>query len=345
MESEVMVGSSAAAGEPAAPVEPIGLLLTNLGSPDAPTRAALRRYLAEFLSDPRVIELPRILWKTILHGVILNVRPQRSAKLYQRVWSDEGAPLIVIGRRQQAALETELGSRFDPPIALALGMRYGSPSIRSALESLRARGCTRILVLPLYPQYFSGTSGSTFDAVASVLTTWRRVPALRMITDYHDDPGYVDALARSVRELWEQEGEPDRLLLSFHGIPVRYEQAGDPYPRQCRRTANLLAEALRLPYERWLLSFQSRFGREKWLEPYTDETLKKWGASGIKNVDVVCPGFAADCLETLEEIALLNRGFFLDAGGERFRYIPALNDRPHHIRALADLVERHLQGW
>jgi ferrochelatase len=329
----------------AAPAEPLGLLLTNLGSPDAPTRAALRRYLAEFLSDPRVIEYPRVLWKAILHGVILNVRPQRSAKLYRRIWSPEGAPLIAIGRRQQAALAAELRSRFDPPVAVALGMRYGNPSIRSALEALQAQGCTRILVLPLYPQYFSGTAGSTFDAVASVLGSWRRVPGVRFVADYHDDPGYIDALARSVRDLWDHEGEPDRLLLSFHGIPVRYEEAGDPYPRQCRRTANLLAEALGLPYERWLLTFQSRFGREKWLQPYTDETLKKWGAAGIRKVDVVCPGFAADCLETLEEIALLNRGFFLAAGGGRFRYIPALNDRPEHVRALADLVERHVQGW
>ena len=333
------------ASEPGSVPESTGVLLTNLGSPDEPTRAALRRYLAEFLADRRVIDLPRAVWLPLLHGVILNVRPQRSAKLYQRVWMAEGAPLLAIGRRQLAALDAELRRRFDPPPPLALGMRYGNPPIRAALRSLRDRGCTRILVLPLYPQYFSGTTGSTFDALAAELTGWRRVPALRMVSDYHDDPAYVAALAQSVRRVWEREGEPERLLLSFHGIPVRYARAGDPYPRQCQRTANLLAEALGLPYERWLASFQSRFGREKWLEPYTDVTLKAWAAAGVKSVDVVCPGFAADCLETLEEIAILNRGFFLAAGGERFRYIPALNDQPDHIRALADVVERNVQGW
>ena len=333
------------ASEPGSVPESTGVLLTNLGSPDEPTRAALRRYLAEFLADRRVIDLPRAVWLPLLHGVILNVRPQRSAKLYQRVWMAEGAPLLAIGRRQLAALDAELRRRFDPPPPLALGMRYGNPPIRAALRSLRDRGCTRILVLPLYPQYFSGTTGSTFDALAAELTGWRRVPALRMVSDYHDDPAYVTALAQSVRRVWEREGEPERLLLSFHGIPVRYAHAGDPYPRQCQRTANLLAEALGLPYERWLASFQSRFGREKWLEPYTDVTLKAWAAAGVKSVDVVCPGFAADCLETLEEIAILNRGFFLAAGGERFRYIPALNDQPDHIRALADVVERNVQGW
>lgn len=326
-------------------VESTGLLITNLGSPEAPTAPALRRYLAEFLGDPRVVEIPRPVWWLVLHGIILNVRPPKSAKLYAKVWTPQGSPLLSIARRQADLLDAELGRRLDPPVHVALGMRYGTPSIRGALESLRDRGCTRILVLPLYPHYFSGTTGSTFDAVAATLTRWRRVPALRLVADYHDDEAYVAALARSVRELWEREGEPERLLLSFHGIPVRYQRAGDPYPEQCQRTANLLAAALGLPYERWLVSFQSRFGRERWLEPYTDKTLMAWGASGIKRVDVLCPGFSADCLETLEEIDRLNRGFFLRAGGERFRYIPALNERPDHIAMLADLALRNLQGW
>jgi ferrochelatase len=222
-------------------------------------------------------------------------------------------------------------------------MRYGNPSLRAGLDTLR--DCARILVLPAYPQYFSGTTGSTFDAVAAVLHEWRRIPALRFVADYHDDPGYVAAVAQSVRELWEREGEPQRLLFSFHGIPARLEQAGDPYPRQCRRTATLVADALGLPYERWLVAFQSRFGREKWLEPYTDRTLEAWARDGVRRVDVVCPGFAADCLETLEEIALLNRDRFLAAGGERFRYVPALNDRADHIEALAALAARNLAGW
>jgi ferrochelatase len=327
------------------PQEATGVLITNLGSPEAPSTGALRRYLQEFLSDPRVVELPRPLWWLILNGVILNVRPARSARLYRRVWTPDGAPLLAIVRRQLAALEAALRGRTGTPVRIALGMRYGDPSIRSALESLRDQGCTRILVLPLYPQYFSGTSGSTFDALAAVLTRWRRVPSLRLVADYHDDEGYIRALARSVRDLWGRKGEPERLLLSFHGIPVRYQRSGDPYPQQCQRTANLLAAALGLPYERWLVSYQSRFGREKWVEPYTDRTLTQWGAQGVKSVDVLCPGFSADCLETLEEIDMLTRKLFLAAGGERFRYIPALNDRPDHVEVLADIVGRHLAGW
>jgi protoporphyrin/coproporphyrin ferrochelatase len=325
--------------------EKTGILLTNLGSPDAPTTGALRRYLREFLGDPRVVELPRVLWWFLLNAIILNLRPRRSARLYRRVWSQEGAPLLAISKRQTAAIAGALATRLDPAPAVALGMRYGNPSIGGALESLRNAGCTRILVLPLYPQYFAGTSGSSFDAVARAMMGWRRVPALRFVDNYHADEGYIRALAASIRELWERDGEPDRLLLSFHGIPVRYAEAGDPYAEQCQRTANLLAAALGLPYERWLLSYQSRFGREAWLEPFTDATLRSWGAAGVRRVDVVCPGFAADCLETLEEIDMLNRRFFLDAGGERFRYIPALNDRAPHIEALAALVTRNLQGW
>jgi ferrochelatase len=327
------------------PPDTTGVLLANLGSPDAPTPAALRRYLAEFLADRRVVELPRLLWWPLLHGVILNLRPRRSARLYARVWTPEGAPLVAIGHRQAAAVAAALARRLDAPPRVALGMRYGKPSIRAALQELCDHGCARVLVLPLYPQYFAGTTGSTFDAVAAALVRRRRVPALRFVGDYHDDEAYVAALACSVRELWDREGEPERLLLSFHGIPARYARAGDPYPEQCRRTANLLAAALGLPYERWLLCFQSRFGREAWLEPYTDRTLQSWAANGVRRVDVVCPGFAADCLETLEEIAILNRQRFLAAGGERFRYIPALNDRPEHIEALAGLIVRELQGW
>jgi ferrochelatase len=253
--------------------------------------------------------------------------------------------LVTITRRQAAGLESALQQRLASPPRVAVGMRYGNPSLRTGLEALRDQGCSRILVLPLYPQYFAGTTGSTFDAVAAVLGDWRRVPELRFVADYHADDAYIAALARSVREVWDRDGEPDRLLVSFHGIPTRYEQAGDPYARQCRRTANLLAAALGLPYERWLTSFQSRFGREKWLEPYTDHTLRGWAREGVERVDVVCPGFAADCLETLEEIDQLNRSWFLAAGGKRFRYVAALNDRPDHIEMLVDLVQRHSQGW
>ena len=325
--------------------EAIGVLLANLGSPDAPTPAALRRYLREFLWDPRVVELPRPLWWLVLNGVILNVRPRRSARLYAKVWSAEGAPLVAIGRRQRAALEAELRRRCGGALHVELGMRYGNPSIRAALARLLEAGCDRILLLPLYPQYFSGTTGSTFDAVTRALAAERWIPELRTVGHYETDAGYIEALSCSVREVWRKDGEPERLLLSFHGIPVRYARAGDPYPQQCMRTAELLSAELGLAPERWSASFQSRFGRERWLEPRTDATLRAWGRGGVRSVDVLCPGFAADCLETLEEIALLDRGFFLDAGGERFRYIPALNDRADHIHALAALAERHLQGW
>lgn len=318
----------------------IGVLLANLGSPDAPTPKALRRYLRQFLSDRRVIDLPRVLWWPILHGIILNLRPAKSARLYASIWGPEGAPLLATGRRQMAALRQRL-----PDLSFALGMRYGNPSIQCALEELRDAGCERILVLPLYPQYFSGTTGSTFDAVAATLSTWRHVPELRFSGDYHQDDGYVAALATSVREVWEREGEPDRLLLSFHGIPIRYANAGDPYPKQCRHTARLLAEALGLDDVRCQIAFQSRFGREKWIEPYTDHTLESWGRAGVQSVDVLCPGFAADCLETLEEIDILNRKRFLAAGGKRFRYIAALNDRPAHVQALVGILHEQLAGW
>jgi ferrochelatase len=323
----------------------LGVLLTNLGTPEAPTASAVRRYLAEFLSDPRVIEMPRWLWRIILHGVILRVRPRRSAEAYHKVWTPEGSPLLVIARRQASALQAALTARLPGPVRVALGMSYGRPAIAEALEELRAAGSRRLLVLPLYPQYSATTTGSTFDAVASVLGTWRWLPELRFITHYHDDPGYVGALVASIREAWANAGEPERLLFSFHGLPRRYFEAGDPYHCMCQKTARLVAHGLDLPPERWAVSFQSRVGREEWLKPYTDHLLKEWGASGIKRVHVVCAGFSADCLETLEEIDQQNRGFFLEAGGEAFHYVPALNDRPDHIAALADLVTRHARGW
>jgi ferrochelatase len=323
----------------------LGVLVTNLGTPDAPTPAAVRRYLAEFLSDPRVIEVPRWLWRIILHGVILRVRPRRSAEAYHKVWTAEGSPLLVIARRQAAALQAAVSARLPGPVRVALGMRYGTPSIASALRELHGAGVRRLLVLPLYPQYSASTTGSTFDAVAAELARWRWLPELRFVTAYHDDPGYVGALATSLREAREAAGEPDRLLFSFHGLPRRYFEAGDPYHCACQKTARLVAEELDLPRERWALSFQSRVGREEWLRPYTDHLLKEWGGAGVKRVHVACPGFSADCLETLEEIDQQNRGFFLAAGGESFHYVPALNDRPDHIAALAGLVARHVQGW
>ncbi|HXH71588.1 MAG TPA: ferrochelatase [Mariprofundaceae bacterium] len=322
-----------------------GILLTNLGTPDAPTTSAVRRYLKEFLSDPRVVEQPRWLWWLILNGIILNTRPSKSAHAYQKIWTVAGSPLLEVSRRQQRQLEEELRNRIEGELHVGLAMRYGEPSIRAGLEYLREKNCRRILIFPLYPQYSATTTGSTFDAVADVLRSWRRVPALRLIDGYHKHPAYIEALAASVRDYWAQHGEPERLLMSFHGIPERYFRAGDPYPCHCRKTAQLLREALGLSEERAVLTFQSRFGREPWVEPYTDATLREWGGQGIGSVDVICPGFSADCLETLEEIAIQNRDLFTASGGRQLRYIPALNDSATHIRALADVAEAQLAGW
>ncbi len=321
-----------------------GILLANLGTPAAPTPAAVRHYLAEFLWDSRVVEIPRLLWWLILHGAILRFRPAQSARKYQMIWTSEGSPLFAISRRQTIAVAARLAERYPGPVRVALGMRYGHPSIASALAELRAAGVRRLLVFPLYPQYSAATVASTFDAVAAELRTWRWLPELRLITHYHDDSGYLDALADSIRiARTAQPGE--RLLFSFHGLPRRNLLAGDPYYCQCQKTARLVAERLGLHASEWALSFQSRFGRAEWLKPYTSVLLTNWAKAGVKSVDVICPGFAADCLETLEEIALENRQIFLDAGGERYRYLPALNDAPAHIDVLADLISRHTMGW
>ena len=325
--------------------ERVGVLVTNLGTPDAPTPGAVRRYLAEFLADPRVIEAPRLVWRLILHGVVLRIRPRRSAHAYASIWTPEGSPLLVNSRAIADALDARWTERQPGRVAVALGMRYGDPSIPGALHALREAGATRIAVLPLYPQYSGATGGSTFDAVARALSGWRRVPALRFIDHYHDDPGYIGAVAASIEAAWSEGGRPNRLLFSFHGLPRRYLDAGDPYHCACRKTARLVAEALDLEPERWLVAFQSRVGREEWLRPYTDETLIEWGGEGLRRVDVVCPGFSADCLETLEEIAMRGRESFVAAGGEELRYIPALNAGDGHVEALAALVERTISDW
>ena len=326
-------------------VPAVGVLLANLGTPDAPTAPALRRYLREFLLDPRVIEMNRALWWTILHVAILPTRPKVSAALYQKVWTAEGSPLLVISRRQAAAVAAVLEREVGTEVHGAVGMRYGNPSIRAALRELAGKGCRRILVLPLYPQYAAVTTGSTFDAVAAELATWRWVPEVRTVHHYHDVPAYTDALAASIRDAWSAGGQAEKLLFSFHGIPQRYFDAGDPYFCHCHKTARLAAERLGLPRERWEISFQSLFGREEWIKPYSEKTIKAMARSGVKSLDVVCPGFSADCLETLEEIDEQNREFFLHAGGETYRYIPALNDRPDHVRVLADIVQANLAGW
>jgi ferrochelatase len=313
-----------------------GILVSNLGTPDAPTPPALKRYLREFLRDPRVIDLPRWKWFPLLELLILPRRAPKSAEAYAKVWTAEGSPLLSISKRQRAMLEEAL------KLPVVLGMRYGNPSIASALDELAARGCPRVLVLPLYPQYAAATVASTFDALGDALRRMRVVPEIRTVRSYHDDRGYIGALARSVLEAWEKGGPGKRLLLSFHGLPRRYVDLGDPYRGECEETARLLAAELGVECK---VAFQSRFGREEWLRPYTDETLVAWGREGLESVDVLCPGFSADCLETIEEIDQQNREFFEHAGGGRFRYIPALNDRADHVEALAAVARRSLAGW
>jgi len=325
--------------------ECLGVLLTNLGTPDSCSRADVRRYLGEFLWDPRVVEVPRPLWWLLLNLVILNTRPGRSAAAYGRIWTEAGSPLLVISRQQEAALQQALAQRCSFPVRVVLAMRYGNPSIAAGLEELRRAGARRILVLPLYPQYSATTTASTFDAVTAVLRRWRWLPELRFVNHYHDEPAYIEALAASVLAYQAQHGVPDRLLLSFHGIPRAYFLAGDPYYCEAHKTGRLLAQRLGLSESAWQLSFQSRLGPKEWLRPYTDETLRSMAAGGVRKVQVLCPGFSADCLETLEEIAMENRHIFLEAGGESYDYIPCLNAEQAHIDMLAGLVARHTDGW
>ena len=334
---------SAPPSDPATPAR-TAVLLVQLGTPDEPTPAALRRYLREFLSDPRVVEIPRALWMPILHGFVLPLRPARSAAKYRRIWSKEGSPLLVHTRRQALLLRGALGEHGHD-VDVAFAMRYGRPSIPSVLRELRERNAARVLVLPLYPQYAASTTASAFDALARELARWRALPELRMVRGFHDDAGYLDALAAGVRAAWQREGRGERLVMSFHGLPQRSGELGDPYPAECLDTARRLAARLGLREGEWIATFQSRFGRARWLQPYTAPTLAALARSGVREVDVVCPGFVADCLETLEEIAIEARQAFLDAGGRALRYIGCPNDAAAFIEALARLAGRHLGGW
>lgn len=310
-----------------------GILLANLGTPDAPTPDAVKRYLRQFLSDGRVVDTPRALWWLILRGVILPLRSPRVAKLYQSVWMEEGSPLMVYSRQQQKALAQRL-----PDTPVALGMSYGSPSLASAVEELLAHDVDHIVVLPLYPQYSCSTVAAVWDELARILATKRHIPGISFIRDYADDSDYIQALVSSARASFAQHGEPDLLLLSYHGIPQRYADEGDDYPQRCRDTTRELVSALDISPDKVMMTFQSRFGREPWLTPYTDETLKMLGEKGVKHVQVMCPGFSADCLETLEEIAVQNKEFFLEAGGVKYEYIPALNASAEHIEMMVNLT-------
>ena len=327
--------------------ERVGILLTNLGTPEAPTTKALRKYLGEFLWDPRVVEIPRPVWWLILNLIILRTRPKQSAETYAKIWMQEGSPLLVYTKAQAAAVRAkivELGKAEACEVEFA--MRYGQPSIESALTKLQEKNVTRVLVLPLYPQYSGATTGSTFDAVAKTLSKLRWMPELRFVNQYADNEQYIDACAQQISTFWQTHSKSEKLIFSFHGLPKKCLLKGDPYHCQCHKTARLIAEKLDLHEDQWQLTFQSRFGREEWLKPYTDKTLEQLGKEKkVKSVDVFCPGFSADCVETLEEIDMLNREVFLDAGGESFQYIPALNDCAAHVEAIYQIARQHTQGW
>ncbi|KDM93212.1 ferrochelatase [Photobacterium galatheae] len=317
----------------------IGVLLVNLGTPDEATPAAVKRFLAEFLSDPRVVDLSPWIWRPVLFGAILPIRSPKVAKLYQSVWMEEGSPLMVYSQRQRDALEARLG------MPVALGMTYGNPSIQSALAKLSDQGCRKIVVLPLYPQYSRTTTAPVFDKIAVSLKQTAYLPELRFVPHYQDHPAYIAALAASVSDFWAEQGEPDYLLCSYHGIPKRYADLGDPYPVHCNETTALLAESLGMPREKMSMSYQSIFGREEWLKPYTEPTMIELAQKGVKRLDVVCPAFSVDCLETIEEIAEGGKEAFLKAGGETFNLIPCLNDSSAHIAMMEALVQQQIQSW
>jgi len=321
-----------------------GVLLVNLGTPESPTPAALRRYLGQFLSDPRVVEIPRLVWKPILHGIILRTRPAKSAAKYASIWTKQGSPLRVWTEKQTTLLQGFLGEQGHQ-VLVRHAMRYGQPSIASQLSALKAEGATRVLIVPLYPQYSGATTASVMDDVFAWGRQTRYLPELRHINHFHDDAGYLSALEATVRSHWASHGRAGKLVMSFHGMPQRTLLLGDPYHCECLKTGRMLAERLNLAKDDYVVTFQSRFGKAKWLEPYTEPTLKKLGQSGTQRVDVICPGFVSDCIETLEEIAMEGKAAFISSGGKEFNYIPCLNDRLEWIRALRDLVVTHMQGW
>ena len=324
--------------------ERTGVLLVQLGTPDAAEPGPVRRYLRQFLSDPRVVEIPRLVWWLILNGIILTVRPKRSAAKYAQIWTDQGSPLAVYTARQASMLRGFLGER-GVDVEVAWGMRYGNPSVAGAMRGLRERNVTRLLVIPLYPQYAGSTTASAYDAVWEELRGWRNLPELRTVRGFHTFDPYLDALVERVKTAWGADGPPDRLVISFHGVPRQTLLAGDPYHCECLATGRELARRLNLSEEQYAVTFQSRFGKAQWLEPYTDRTLEALGRQGVRRVDVVCPGFVSDCLETLEEISIEARHTFLTAGGKDFRYIACLNDQPAFVGALASLAQAHFGGW
>ena len=324
--------------------EKTGVLITNLGTPDAPTRKALKPYLKEFLSDPRVIEIPKIIWQIILNLVILQIRPRRSALNYKKIWTDHGSPLLHISKEQVRLVEEKLKKEF-PNTIFSLAMRYGNPSINSALKKLQDHQIRRLLVFPLYPQYCAATTASTFDAVTSILQKWRWIPELRFINQYFEEDLFIKAIGNSIKKTEKTKGKPQKIIFSYHGIPKKYLLEGDPYHCFCLKTSRLVREYLNYKEEDIITTFQSRFGSQEWLQPYTDEILKKLPKEGIKNIHIISPGFSADCLETLEELQEENREYFMKAGGETYHYISCLNDNPEHIEMISHLIGKHTQGW
>jgi len=319
-----------------------GVLLTNLGTPAAPTPKALKVYLREFLSDPRVVEIPRLVWMIILHGIILRVRPAKSAKLYRSIWTDKGSPLMAISLEQKAKVSEALAKQYGDDVVVDLAMRYGSPAIGDALNNFQQQGVNNIIVLPLYPQYAGPTTGSTFDAVVKAVQAWRWIPNVHFLSSYHDHPDYITALANSIREDFEANGKPNKLVLSYHGMPKLFHTNGDPYFCFCAKTTRLVVEQLGLSEDDFVMTFQSRFGKAEWLQPYTDATLEALPEQGSKNIAIISPAFSADCLETLEELESENREIFMDAGGEQYRYIAALNARDDHIKAICSLLSKQI---
>lgn len=323
----------------------VGVMIVNLGTPDAPTPKALRVYLKEFLWDPRIVEIPRIVWWFILNVIILQIRPKKSAKAYQSIWTERGSPLAFHTLDQAEGIKQRLEKKYGDQVIVDWAMRYGNPSITHVMDRMREQGVQKLVVLPLYPQYSAASTASTFDALAKDFSQQRWLPELRFIQSYHDDEKYINALVKSIENFWSEHGRADKLLFSYHGIPLKYLHTGDPYHCQCLKTTRLVAQKLNLSSSEYMTTFQSRFGANEWLKPYTDATMKSLPSQGVKSVQVVCPGFAADCLETIEEIAEENCEYFKEAGGERFAYIPALNSSEDHIDALTQIIERNLDGW
>ena len=324
--------------------EKTGVLITNLGTPDAPERRELKVYLNQFLSDPRVIELPKFLWQALLKLVILQIRPSKSAKSYKKIWTNNGSPLLDISKRQLVKIKSAF-SNSNKNMVFELGMRYGNPSIQDALNKFQKNQVRRLLVLPMYPQYCAATTGSTFDEVTNVLQNWRWIPEMRFINQYFEEKNYIEALSNSIKSFWKKYPKPQKIIFSYHGIPKRYLTNGDPYHCFCLKTTRLVKEQMRLSDNEIMTTFQSRFGREEWLKPYTSETLKELQKQGIKNIHIISPGFSSDCLETLEELEEENKEYFMESGGESYKYIPCLNDNEDHIDVFINLIRKHTQGW